>query len=303
MTKPKKIHTGQHAVVRQSNKMSQTGRAESSSVSLSRYQKRFLLMMISKIGYNDTEFRTETMSLIDFMNIMGIPDGGDSRKRIKKSVSDLFNRNFLVDTEEGYTVPVCWLDFHATRIDWNKNEITTKLSDDLKEYYLQVRKCYTSFQLGYTTKFKKKYTYRLYEYLHSYKTQKTIVIDLERAYEILCDNKYHNITDFERFVLRTAIDEINTFSDLKVSYIKKKLTGKYSHLCFTVNVKSKKELETIKAMWGKKDTLLLQLIKDKENEEDHCGHDAEEDESYNSIMKMFNDNEDDVEYDEEDLPY
>lgn len=244
------VMTEKNLVVSQHNTISQTARAEKHSLSLTVYQKRLLLLLISHINKDTKEFATEHISLNDYCSIMNIPVGGNTHQKIKDSVLDLCNKNFLVDTSPTKTEVFSWIDASETEIDWANKVITTKLGKKLKEYYIGLSEQFTSFQLGFTVGFRSKYSYRLYEYLRSYANQGVINIKIEKAYEIFCDNKYNLVTDLERFVLKRAIDEVNEHSDIYVEYTKLKSGRKTTHLSFDIKMKSDEELETIRLKWA-----------------------------------------------------
>ena len=255
-------------VVSQHNTISQTARAEKQSLSLTVYQKRFLLLLISHINKDTKEFAIENIGFDNYCEIMNIPIGGNTHQKIKSSILDLCNKNFLVDTSPTKTEVFSWIDASETEIDWENKTITTKLGKKLKEYYIGLSEQFTSFQLGFTVGFRSKYSYRLYEYLRSYANQGIINIRVEKAYEIFCDNKYTLLTDLERFVLKRALEEINEHSDIHVTCSKIKSGRKTTHLAFNIKIKPDNELEALRLKWaGSKQhsTAQLKAGSDSEN--------------------------------------
>ena len=233
----------------QDNRITQTARAEKQSDSLTTYQKRFLLLLISHIQKDDTDFQIEKISFSDYMRIMNISTGGNTEKKIRDSVMDLTNKNFLVNESPKKTVVCSWIDISKTAMDWENKTIVTMLSPSLKEYYLRISSRFTAFQLGFTCGFRSKYSYRVYEYLHSFLNQGKITVEKDKAFELLCDNKYSNITDFHRFVLKRAIDEINEHSDMVVRCNRIRTKRVVSHFFFTMIKKSQDELDKIRDSW------------------------------------------------------
>lgn len=239
----------------QDNRITQTAHSEKQSTSLTTYQKRFLLLLISHIQKDDTDFKIEKISFSDYMSIMNIKNGGNTEKKIRDSVMDLLNKNFLVNETPQKTVACSWIDISKTAIDWENKTIVTMLSPCLKEYYIGLSSRFTAFQLGFTIGFRSKYSFRLYEYLHSYLNQGKITIDKDKALEILCDNKYNNVTDFHRFVLKRAIEEISKYSDIVVRCNRIKTRGVVSHFFFIMNKKSQDELERIRDSWTQRKSI------------------------------------------------
>lgn len=238
-----------HLTIVQDNRITQTARAEKTSASLTMYQKRFLLLLISHIQKEDTDFKIERISFTDYMSIMNIKNGGNTEKKIRDSVMDLVTKNFLVNESPEKTVACSWIDTSETGIDWQSKTIITKLESRLKDYYIGLSSRFTAFQLGFTIGFRSKYSFRLYEYLHSYLNQGKIIIEKDKALEILCDNKYRNITDFYRFVVKRALEEINEHSDIVARYTPIPTRGKVSHFFFTIHRKAQDEIDRIRDSW------------------------------------------------------
>lgn len=250
------IFNAKSLVVSQDNRISQTLRVDRQSLSLTVYQKRLLLLLISHITKETEDFEVEEISFADYCRVMNIPKGGKTWELIRQNVLDLCKQCFLVDTTPTKTEVFSWIDSSETEILWDRQVIRTKLGKKLKQYYLGLHEKFTSFQLGFVLGFKSKYSYRLYEYLKSYVEQGIITMRIERAYEILCDNKYHLVTDLERYVLAKAISEINELSDIVVKYNKIKIGRKTTHISFLIKAKPELELQEIREGWGQQLTTL-----------------------------------------------
>ena len=250
-------------IVSQDNRISQTARAEKKSLSLTVYQKKFLLLLISRLNKDTTEFPLEEISFSDYCKIMNIPVGGNTNNLIKESILDLSNKNFMFETEPKHLEIFCWIEPSDTEIFEDKKIIKTRLGRKLQQYYLGLSEFFTSFQLGFTINFKSKYSYRIYEYLRSYANQQIIVIKVEDAYEILADNKYTILTDFERHVLKKALEEINDYSDITAEYTKIKHKNKTTHIAFRIMVKDENELDRIRATWKTEDVISINSINEQ----------------------------------------
>lgn len=239
-------------VIYQDNRISQTARAERESLSLTRYQINFLHLLIARIKKSDEDIRVEEISFAEYCDVMNIKPGGTTNKQIRKSLLDLGRKVFLVDTTPTKTEMFSWIEASETEIDWEKKVIRTRLGKRLEGFYIGLSKQYTVFQIGFTTSFKSKYSYRLYEYLKSYEKQGVITIKIENAYEVFTDKKYTLLNDLERRVLQKAISEINTYSDIHVSYTRIKDGRTTTHLCFSIATKSKEDIEKLRAEWTPK---------------------------------------------------
>lgn len=250
-------------MVYQDNRISQTARAEREQLSLTRYQINFLHLLMARISKADDHIKAEEISFSDYCQVMNIKPGGTTNNLIRKSLLDLGRKVFLVDVTPTKTEMCSWIEASETEIDWERKVITTRLGKRLEDYYIGLSKQYTVFQIGFTTSFKSKYSYRIYEYLKSYEKQGFITIKIENAYEIFCNKKYTLLNDLERRVLQKAILEINTFSDIDVNYTRIKEGRVTTHLSFSIKSKSKDDIEKLRASWSQAKTLSLASINEQ----------------------------------------
>ena len=228
---------------------------------LDQYQKRLVLLLVSHISPNTKAFQQEIISFKDYCSIMNIPRGGRTQKSIEASVDDLARKTFTITDENGITWHH-WVE-SGTRVDWATKTIHIKLAESLRPYFVELKKSFTSYQLGFTRNFKSKYTFRLYEYLRSYLAQGIITIKIENAYEVFCDNRYKFAYDLERFVLDKSIAEINEFSDIRVKYKKIKNGKAITHLTFVISEKTSEEIGLLKSNWEAKQGRGLDLLNSK----------------------------------------
>lgn len=235
------------------------------SFMLDQYQKGLVLLLISHIKPDDQIFETENISFNDYCTLMNISKGGRTQRLIEMSIFDLASKTFAIRDEDGCTIHH-WVESGA-RVDWKHKTIQIKLAESLRPYFVELRKNFTCYQLGFVANFKSKYGFRVYEYLKSYSGQKNIVVPVDKAFTIFCDNQYERYTDLIRRVIDPSIEEINEKSDIIVKYKRIKSGNKTTHLGFTVKEKSEKDKNAIREEWGEKISS-LQLI--NSNMED-CG--------------------------------
>lgn len=228
---------------------------------LDQYQKRLVLLLVSHISPTAKTFQQETISFKDYCSIMNIPRGGRTQKSIEASVDDLARKTFTITDENGITWHH-WVE-SGTRVDWATKTIYIKLAESLRPYFVELKKSFTSYQLGFTRNFKSKYSFRLYEYLRSYLAQGVITIKIENAYEVFCDNRYKYAYDLERFVLDKAIKEINEFSDIRVKYKKIKNKKTITHLTFIISEKNSDEIELLRDSWEQNQYKKLDALNSK----------------------------------------
>lgn len=139
--------------------------------------------------------------------------------------------------------------------DRSTGTIEIMLSEHLKPYLLELKNNFTEYSLFNILSMKSKYSIRMYELLKSYQYVKQTEIDIENLKVSLYATNYERWADFKRYVLDMAINEINQYTDIKISYTLKKQGKKFSSIVFTIDVKNTNE--TIEAAYNSK--FLMQI--------------------------------------------
>lgn len=243
------------------------------TLDLTIYERKIIAYLISKIKPGDDIFKPVTLKYSDFCKVMNITASGKSYKKIADSVENLFNKSFKVLTKDGDTVFFHWLEGGKTRIKGSKREVVLQLSNSLKPFLLNLTRDFTFYELGYVIMFRKKYTFRLYEFLKAYAGIGYCHYNIENFKNKVIGNQYQNIADIERHILEPAKNEINTFSDINISYnINKKYAEKGSHnpaetITFFITTKSNTEkYEVWKKMgFNAEDLKKLKIVDNKGN--------------------------------------
>lgn len=215
---------------------------------LSVQQKKLIFFLISKIEKEDTAFNDCIIKISDYCDLFKINiSGGNNRKELKKSLEQIKKKQFWVKLEDGSEELISWLD--RVNVSWKKGLITLRLGDSLKEYLLQLKKAYVKYQLGYTTRFKSKYSYDLYFLLKMNENFKQKhYYDIDRLKEIILhgdSDSYKKTTDFIKRCIEPAVSEINEFSDLNVDFSPYKEGRTITAVVFYSRKKNKKDLEKV----------------------------------------------------------
>ena len=219
-------------------------------------QKRLIALLISHIHPNDTEFQEEIISFANFMKFMDISDGGKQYCKISESISKLMGMTFCIEVKPNVFEYYHWIA-DGCRIDFNTRQIHICLSPGLSRFLIDNKKNFTGYELGFIMNLKKKYSCRLYEFLHSVANFGTIKMTVESFSQKITDNKYSKAADQKRFVLEPAIEEINNTSDLTVTYecktTKRSVRGGREAITgyiFHITEKSYEEKQAIMGTWG-----------------------------------------------------
>lgn len=101
--------------------------------------------------------------------------------------------------------------------------VQVAFSSEILPYLSQIKERFTSYPLEAVSQFISTYALRLYELLAQYSIvgKRTIRLD-QLKHWLDCADSFSRFTDFERWVLQVAAEQINAHSDLRLDYRKVK---------------------------------------------------------------------------------
>lgn len=186
--------------------------------SLSLMEQKAILFIISKIKPSDSADTEYIFNIRDFCkacNFYG--KSGFYYQYVREVMENLGNHKLTIELEEGKTLITHW--FSGAMIDKNAGEVRLHIDSYIRPYLFELHSFYTNYKLEYILPMKSKYGIRLYEFLRSYKSKGyRLRFSLEEIrLRIDCD-KYPNFKDFRVNVLEPAMEDINTYTDIKVKY-------------------------------------------------------------------------------------
>ena len=175
------------------------------------------LFIISKIKPTDQVFCEYTFSINEYCRVLGIEtNNGKNIQTVKKSLKSLVDKSFFLTLENGTETSISWLN--KIWIDKGKGTIRVRLDDDLQKYVTGLYTNYTQYELLCTLPMKSSYSIRIYELLKSYSFTKRHTFKIDELKRALGCEHYERFPDFKRRVIEIAVKEINTFTDLEVSW-------------------------------------------------------------------------------------
>lgn len=129
--------------------------------------------------------------------------------------------------------------------EYVENEATVKFmfSYAIIPYLVELEKRFTTYELEQVANLKSKYSMRLYEMLMQFRSTKNLKISLSdlRFRFGLLETEYETMSNFKKYVLDLAVDQINKNTNLKVKYTQKKRGRIIESFEFTFTEKAKKE--------------------------------------------------------------
>lgn len=130
--------------------------------------------------------------------------------------------------------------------EYSHENRTVKLSmhPDIRHWFINLKNNFTIFQLSYILKLKSKYSKRIYQMVCQYRNRGKLELEVMEMKERLglitktrggkIKDPYPNIAKFRDRVLEVAVKEINSTTDIKVSYENVKTGKKITHISFTI---------------------------------------------------------------------
>lgn len=173
--------------------------------------------VLSKIKPTDAAFSEYTFTINEYCKVLGIKtNNGKNIQNVKKSLKNLVDKSFFLTLEDGTETTISWLN--KVWIDKGSGKIRVRLDDDLQKYVTGLYTNYTQYELLCTLPMRSTYSIRIYELLKSYAFTKKHTFNLEQLKKTLGCEHYTRFPDFRRKVLEVAVKEINTYTDLEISW-------------------------------------------------------------------------------------
>lgn len=209
---------------------------------LSVQEQKCILYAISKIKPDDSVFQEYTFGIKDFFNVCGFQ--GDSYTKIKRILKGLRDKSWWVETNSGKETTISW--FNKVTIDKEGGNITIRFDDDMMPYLLKLVEqgsFYTRYELRYILAMRSRYAIRLYELLKSYqKNNRSWFFEIGEFKTLLDCQKYVDFGQVRHRVLIPAVEEINKYTDIQVTWDIEKEGRKVTRVLFFMVKKAGREL-------------------------------------------------------------
>jgi len=202
---------------------------------LSVQEQKVVLFLISKIKPDDDDFLTHSFSVAEFCRVCGIDyDNGKNYQNVKATLKNLSDKSVWAmdgDWERLYR----WID--QVSIYKKTGFIEIKLHNCMIPYLLHLQERFTQYELVHTIAMKSQYSIRMYELFKSYEYRGRCKIGIDELKEMLFATNYVRFPHFKEKVLDIALREINTLTDLTITYTIIKIGRKYGQIEFDINIK------------------------------------------------------------------
>ena len=218
------------------------------SYNLELVEQRIVLQAIVKARETEKGFDTKTPLSIhasEYEKQFNVSKDA-AYKALKDAVLSLFERQFTfteLQDEKLKVVKSRWVS-QIAYVD-KSAEVQIIFSPAVASMCSRLERHFTSYDLEQVAKLTSKYAVRLYELVIAWKaTGKTPVFKLQDFRDkigLLDENEYSTMSNFKKFVLDLAVDQINEHTDIKLTYEQHKAGRKIDGFSFKFKQKVKQQ--------------------------------------------------------------
>lgn len=198
-------------------------------------QQKLISYLISEIKPTDKELQWQTITISEYCELFGI-DKEHFYQDFISLVNDLNKKEFWIESDKELST-FRW--FSEVKIMKKTGKIKILLNSSLKQYLIEIKQNFTNYELYNIMALKSKYSIRLYELFKSYEFQKHKEFEIGKLKFLLDAESYTDFRNFRRDILKTAIDEINTYTDISASFETIKTGKSVSSIKFTIEHKQR----------------------------------------------------------------
>jgi len=200
---------------------------------------RLVITVASMIQAEDEDFKEYRVHAKEYAELVD-SKFKDEYKRIQELGEKLLTKPLKIP-RQGKGFLLCnW--FSSFEYHDGEGQISCCFDPKLKPYMLQLQAMFTKYNLENILKFKSAYSIRIYEIAKSWEAKGEFSISVEEFKEMIgAAGKYPAYYDFKRYVLERSLKEINSLSDIRLTYKEKKLGRKVTDLVFTIKPNLPKE--------------------------------------------------------------
>ena len=256
------------------------------SYQLSAVEQRIILAAISRIPKNQPITDDELYPVsVDELKQLGVHEKTAYRD-LKEGINRLYERSINLSIDDK-SIKMRWVQ-EIQFLD-SQSVIGIRFSKPILPFISNLSREFTKYALSDIAGINSGYGIRIYELLVQYRQIGKREISVESLRTMLeLGKKYPLFADFKKRVIDTAIDQINEYSPLKVTYEQKKTGRKVTHIIFSFKEKSKSITHTSKDFYQLSDAQ-INLFGNQLSRLQELSHLASEGESYEILAAKIKD--------------
>ena len=209
--------------------------------SLTLQEKKIILWLTSQIQPDDKDFKKHTLTVRDFMELMGLT-GNSNYKELQKITLGLMRKVLIIkEPELKVTTQVSWLN--SARYEEGEGFIRLSFAPEMHPFLLNLKKTFTVISITDLMQFKSIHAIRIYELLKQYQDIGERTLTIEEIKECCgVTGKLTKYSDFEKNILLIAQREINEKSDIHFDFERQKHVRKITDIKFIISKNKAYEL-------------------------------------------------------------
>ncbi|HFG4505291.1 TPA: replication initiation protein RepM [Acinetobacter baumannii] len=256
------------------------------SYQLSAVEQRIVLAAISRIPKNQPITDDELYPVsVDELKQLGVHEKTAYRD-LKEGINRLYERSINLSIDDK-SIKMRWVQ-EIQFLD-SQSVIGIRFSKPILPFISNLSREFTKYALSDIAGINSGYGIRIYELLVQYRQIGKREISVESLRTMLeLGKKYPLFADFKKRVIDTAIDQINEYSPLKVTYEQKKTGRKVTHIIFSFKEKSKSITHASKDFYQLSDAQ-INLFGNQLSRLHELSHLASEGESYEILAAKIKD--------------
>lgn len=213
--------------------------------SLSIWEMRVFIKMMSMINKDDTDFKQYRVELGDFIKEFGLEKNKQAYSLLKEGARGLLKKIVIISkqledgTVEHLETPMVVGVAH--NIDKN-SYIKLSFHPEMKPYMLELQSRFMTYDISNVMKLPSPYSIRLYELAKQYVRIGRRVMTLDELKRILdIGDKYAKYAHFKQKVLLKSTTDISKYTDIDLSFNEIKEGRRVAKLEFIIKAKSKQQ--------------------------------------------------------------
>lgn len=197
-------------------------------------EQKLILTVAAKISKNDSYDKTYIIGIKEFCDLIGLK-GNSAYSELRKLTLKLRGNAFEVRIGDRI-IQTTWL----TKVVYKEREgyMELGIDEELKEFFFELKKNFTSYELQNVVRLKRSFSIRMYELLKRYSFRGEKVFEVNELKEILgVEDTYALYADFKRRAILDTQKELRVKTDIDFTFEEIKTGRKVTSIRFFIKSK------------------------------------------------------------------